>query len=150
MSNNQLSWRCINAPQDLGINLMLDNPAHAPTNVLILCAYLCANTRDSSGNSCQRVDLSLCHKPPWLILLSQICSTARRYVMWLIMCLLCVCSALFCELSAGLSCQAVSSGVVGYSCLPDGPSSTPPSLHLHEVHLVRAASRHAYPRVSRS
>ena len=68
--------------------------------------------------------------------------TAWRYVMWLITCLLRVCSALYCELSAGLSCQAVSSGVAGCSCLPDGPSSTPPSLHLHEVCLVRAASWH--------
>ena len=51
---------------------MPDNPAHAPNHALIPCAYLCANARDSSGNSCQRVNLSLCHKPPWLILLSWI------------------------------------------------------------------------------
>ena len=142
MSNNQLSWRCINAPQDHGINLVPDNPAQASIHALILCAYLCTNICNSSGNSCQRVNLVLCHKPPWLILLSQICSTAQRYVMWLITCLLCVCSALYCELSAGPSCQAVSSRVAGCSCLPDRPSPTPPLLHLHEVHLVRAASWH--------
>ena len=67
-------------------------------------------------------------------------STARRYVTWLITCLLRVCSALYCELSVGLSCQVVSSGVAGCSCLPDGPSSTPSLLCLHEVRLVRAAS----------
>ena len=49
---------------------MPDNPAHVPTNALILCAYLCANTRDSFGLSHQRVNLSLYHKPPWLILLN--------------------------------------------------------------------------------
>ena len=54
---------------------------------------------------------------------------AWRYVMWLITCLLRVCSALYCELSASLSCQAVSSGEAGCSCLPDGPSSTPPLCH---------------------
>ena len=66
--------------------------------------------------------------------------TVQRYVTWLITCLLHVCSALYCELSVGLSCQAVSSGVAGCSCLPDGPSPTPPPLRLHEVGLVRAAS----------
>ena len=70
MSNNQLSWRCINTPQDLGVTLMPDNPAHAPNHVLIPCAYLCANTRDSFGSACQRVNLSWHHKPPWLILLN--------------------------------------------------------------------------------
>ena len=40
MSNNQLSWRCINAPQDLGVNLVPDNPAHVPNHVLILCTYV--------------------------------------------------------------------------------------------------------------
>ena len=57
-----------------------------------------------------------------------------------IMCLLRVCSAPYCELSAGLSCQAVSSGVAGYSCLPDEPSPTPLPLCPLEVCLVRAAS----------
>ena len=73
-------------------------------------------------------------------------STAWRYVTWLITCLLRVCSALYCEPSAGLSRQAVSSGEAGCSCLPDGPSPTPLLLCRHEVHLVRAASwHHAYP-----
>ena len=44
-----------------------------------------------------------------------------------------VCSALYCELSAGLSCQAVSSGEAGYSCLPVVPSPTPPLPHCMEV-----------------
>ena len=43
------------APQDLGVNLVPDNPAYAPNHALILCAYLCASTRDSSGNACRRV-----------------------------------------------------------------------------------------------
>ena len=64
--------------------------------------------------------------------------------MWLIMCLLRICSALYCKLSAGLSHQAVSSGVAGYSCLTDGPSPTPPLLRPLEVHLVRAASWHEF------
>ena len=51
---------------------MPDNPAHVPNHALISCTYLCANARDSFSNSCQRVNLSLCHKPLWLILLSQI------------------------------------------------------------------------------
>ena len=72
MSNNQLSWRCLNAPWDLGVNLVPDNPSHVPDHALIPCAYLCANTRDSFGNTRQRVNLSLRHKPPWLILLSRI------------------------------------------------------------------------------
>ena len=45
----------LNAPQDLGVNLMPDNPAHAPDHALIPCAYLCASTRDSFGNACQSV-----------------------------------------------------------------------------------------------
>ena len=69
-------------------------------------------------------------------------STARRCVTWLIMCLLRICSALYCELSVGLSCQTVSSGVAGCSCLPDGPSPTPPPLRRHAIRLVRAASWH--------
>ena len=60
--------------------------------------------------------------------------------MWLITCLLHACSALYCELSAGFSCQAVSSGVAGYCCLPDRPSPTPPLLRPLEVRLVRADS----------
>ena len=121
-----------------------------------LCAYQCtnpaclpvANTHDSFGLSCQRVSLSLCHKPPWLILLSQILHSpevmymAWRYIMWLITCLLRVCSALYCKLSASLSRQAVSSGKAGYSCLPDGPSPTPLLLCPLEVYSVRAASWH--------
>ena len=77
--------------------------------------------------------------------LIKLACTVWRYVTWLITCLLHACSALYCELSAGLSCQAVSSGVAGYGCLPDGPSSTPPLLRLHEVRLVRAASWHVPP-----
>ena len=98
----------------------------------------------------QRVNLSLCHKPPWLILLSQILHgpevvpTAWRFVTWLITCLLCVCPAPYCKLSAGPSRQAVSSGVAGYSCLPDRPSPTPSPLRPLEVHLVRAASWHLF------
>ena len=65
---------------------------------------------------------------------------AQRYAMWLIMCLLCVCSAFYCELSASFSCQAVSSGVAGYSCSPGRPSPTPSLLCPLEVCLVRAAS----------
>ena len=60
----------------------------------------------------------------------------------LITCLLRVCSALYCELSAGLSRQAVSSGVAGCSCLPDGPNPTPPPLRRRVIRLVRAASWH--------
>ena len=45
-----------NAPRDLGVTLVPDNPAHVPNHALILCAYLCANTRNSFGNSCQRVE----------------------------------------------------------------------------------------------
>ena len=119
---------------------MPDNPAHAPNHALIPCAYLCTNAHDSFSNPCQRVNLSLCHKPPWLILLSQIHSMAQRCVTWPIMCLLHVCPAFYCKLSAGLSCQAVSSGVAGYSYLPDRPSPTPLLLRPLEVHLVRAAS----------
>ena len=51
---------------------MPDNPAHVPTNALIPCAYLCTNTRNSFGLSHQRVNLSLYHKPPWLILLNRL------------------------------------------------------------------------------
>ena len=58
----------------------------------------------------------------------------------LITCLLRVCSAFYCELSVGLFRQAVSSGVAGCSCLPDGPSPTPPLLRRHAIRLVRAAS----------
>ena len=124
---------------------MPDNPAHVPTNALILCAYLCANTCNSFSNSRQRVNLSLCHKPQWLILLSWILHSPE-VCQWLITCLLHVCSALYCELSACLSCQAVSSGVAGYCCLPDRPSPTPPLLCLPEVCLVRADSWHyCYP-----
>ena len=68
--------------------------------------------------------------------------TAWRCITWLIACLLHVCSAFYCKLSASLFCQAVSSGVAGCSCLPDGPSPTPPLLCPLEVHLVRAASWH--------
>ena len=124
------------------INLVLDNPALVPINAPVLCAYLCANIYDPFSKSHQRVNLSLCHKPPWLILLSWIHSTAQRCVMWLIMCLLRICSALYCKLSASLSCQAVSSGVAGYSCLPDRLSPTPSLLCPLEVHLVRAVSWH--------
>ena len=56
------------------------------------------------------------------------------------MCLLRICSAFYCKLSAGLSRQAVSSGEAGCSCLPDRPSPTPPPLRRHAIHLVRAAS----------
>ena len=112
------------------------------------CIYLCASP----------VHLPVCQYP-WLLwqflpkgnpvimswtpmtyLIKPDTCTAWRYVTWLIMCLLCVCSALYCELSAGLSCQAVSSGVAGYSCLPAERSPIPPLLCLLEVHLVRADS----------
>ena len=115
-----------------------DNPAHVPNRALIPCTYLCTNTCNSFGNAHQRVN---CHNVINPCDLSyQTGCTVWRYVTWLITCLLRACSALYCKLSAGLSCQAVSSGVAGYSCLPDGPNPTPSLLHLHEVHLVRAVS----------
>ena len=82
MSYNQQSWRCTNAPQDLSINLVPDNPAHVPNHALISCAYLCANTRDSFSKSRQRVNLSLCHKPSWLIILNRLVRSGGTSLDW--------------------------------------------------------------------
>ena len=96
------SWSCVTKINELTYSVC--NTAHTPNHALILCAYLCANTHDSSGNSCQRWT---CHK----VINPHDLSYWARYILW----------------PRGTSCDwsrvsCVSAQRFTVSCLPASPA----------------------------